>query len=278
MLGNGKKNIGFESNLFTNKSDATPVYDADAVLYFNRVTANGGTLSTTQKNAVNTMVLTFKTTSAWSKTLAFYPFLGLSAATCAINLKSTSYNGIFYGGWLFQDAGVKPNGTNAYFSTTIAGYPELVNEKYISMCTYVNEFIQYPRAQMGAIGANNTWNIIAPKLDSSTVGRYVATGNNVATTVTDALAIKGFLAVSRISLANFRYYKSNVGTLATLTAGAGGYIYPNVMGAFGGYAGIIGNFDTARIAFGQIGNGLTDTEMISVANAVNTYTLALGRQ
>ena len=253
------------------------VYDVNAQYYFDRVTAASGTLTTPEKNAINTLVLSLKASDAWTKTLALYPFLGTTAATNALNLKTNNYDGTFYGGWLFQSTGVKPNGTNAYFNTTIRGYPELVNEKYISMSTYVNEFIETPRAQMGAIGANNTINMIAPKVDSATLGRYVATGNNTSTMVTDATAIKGFLGVSRISLTDFRYYKGNVETLSTLAAGLGGYIYPIVMGAFGGYAGVIGNFDNARIAFGHLGNGLTSAEMLSLQSAVNTYTLALGR-
>ncbi|MFZ4799626.1 MAG: hypothetical protein ACOYMA_19180, partial [Bacteroidia bacterium] len=212
MLGNGKKNIGFTSSFYTNKSDAAPVvYDADAVLYFNRIIAAGGTLSTIQKNAVNTMVLTFKTTDAWSKTLAFYPFLGLSAATCAINLKSTSYNGVFYGGWLFQDAGVKPNGTNAYYDTGIEGYPDLINERLLSMSTYINEYSETPRAQMGAIAANSSFDLIAPLLDSATSGRYsIARTNGVGLPIINqATPLKGFLAVNRNSLANFQYYKDD---------------------------------------------------------------------
>ena len=278
MLGNGKKNIGYDLSSYTEKSAVIPVvYDADAVLYFNRVAAVGGTLTTAEKNAVNTMTLSLKSDGIWNSLLALYPFLGTNAASFAQNLKSATYTGVFFGGWTYSSLGAKPNGINGYFSTTIAGYPELVNEKYISMATYVNEFIETPRAQMGAIGANNTFNLIAPKLDSATLGRYVATGNNTATMVTDASAIKGFLGVSRISLANFRYYKGNVGTLSTLTAGPGGYIYPIVMGAFGGYGGTIGNFDNARIAFGHISNGLDDTKMVALANLVLTYNTTLGR-
>ena len=262
---------------FNNNVAAPIVYDTDAVAYFDRVTAAGGTLTTPEKNAVNTLTLSLKSDGIWNSLLAVYPYAGGSAASCSRNLKSASYGGTFFGGWTYSSLGAKPNGTNAYFNTTIAGYPELVNEKYISMSTYVNEFIETPRAQMGAIGANNTFNLIAPKLDSATLGRYVATGNNTATMVTDATAIKGFLGVSRISLTDFRYYKGNVGTLSTLAAGAGGYIYPIVMGAFGGYGGTIGNFDNARIAFGHISNGLNDTQMVALANSVIAYNTTLGR-
>lgn len=265
---------------FKNNVAAPVVYDTDAVAYFDRVNFNQGfELSTPQKNAVNTLVLSFKSTGAWTKTLAIYPFLGANAATNALNLKSTSYNGTFFGGWLFQDAGVKPNGTNAYFNTTLRGYPEFTDPQKMSMSTYINEYSEYPRVQMGAIAGNNTVNYIAPLVDSSTSGRYcVARLNGLGIPIiTQATPLKGFLGVNRNSTANFQYYKDNTENTIVATAEAGGYLFPIIMGAFGSYGGTIGNFDTARIAFGHLGNGLTSAEMLTLQSAVNTYTLALGR-
>ena len=266
-------------NVFGLFKNSVVAYDADAVAYFDRVNFNQGfELSTPQKNAVNTLVLSFKSTGAWTKTLAIYPFLGANAATNALNLKSTSYNGTFFGGWLFQDAGVKPNGTNAYFNTTIRGFPELTDSQKMSMSTYINEYSEYPRVQMGAIAANNTFNMIAPFIVSATSGYYVISRvNSGGAIINQTTPLKGFLAANRNSAADYQYYKDGTENTQVLAAEAGGYFYPIVMGAFSGYGNVKSNFDTARIAFGHLGNGLTSPEMLSLESAVNTYTLALGR-
>ena len=263
---------------FKNNVAAPVVYDTDAVNYFNRVTAASGTLTTDEKNAVNTSVLTLKASGAWSKIITLYPFLGGSAATNSLNLKANTYQGTFFGGWTFSSLGAKPNGTNAYFDTKMKGFAEFVNEQLIGMSTYINEYSETPRIQMGTISANNTFNGIAPLVTSATSGSYVvARTNSFGATITQATPLKGFLGVNRNSTANYQYYKDNTENTQVLAAQAGQYFYPIVMAAFGGYGGVIGNFDTARIAFGHVGNGLTSAEMLSVQSAANTYTLALGR-
>jgi len=94
-------------------------FDADAVAFFNRVTTAGGTLSATEKTAVNTLVIQMKTDGIWTKMKAIYPMVGASAAACAQNLKSSSFTGTFTAtGWTFASTGVTGNGSSAYFDTT----------------------------------------------------------------------------------------------------------------------------------------------------------------
>jgi hypothetical protein len=92
-------------------------FDADAVAFFARVTAAGGTLSATEKIATNQLVLDLKANSLWTPMKAIYPMVGASAAACAQNLKSSSFTGTFTSGWTFASTGVTPNGTNAYMDT-----------------------------------------------------------------------------------------------------------------------------------------------------------------
>jgi hypothetical protein len=94
-------------------------FDADAVAFFNRVTTAGGTLSTTEKQAVNQLVLDLKANSLWTPMKAIYPMVGASAAACAQNLKSASFTGTFSSGWTFASTGITGNGTSAYFSIPI---------------------------------------------------------------------------------------------------------------------------------------------------------------
>lgn len=92
-------------------------FDADAQAFFDRVTTAGGSLSATEKTAVNQLVLDMKSYSIWSNMKAIYPMVGASAAACAQNLKSSSFTGTFTSGWTFASTGATPNGTSAYMDT-----------------------------------------------------------------------------------------------------------------------------------------------------------------
>jgi hypothetical protein len=91
--------------------------DPDALAFFARVTAAGGSLTATEKSAVNTLVVTMKANSIWTPMKAIYPMVGASAAACAQNLKSASFTGTFTSGWTFASTGVTGNGTSAFMNT-----------------------------------------------------------------------------------------------------------------------------------------------------------------
>ena len=95
-------------------------FDADAVAFFGRVTTAGGSLSLTEKQAVNQLVLDLKANSLWTPMKAIYPMVGASAAACAQNLKSASFTGSCTStGWTFASTGATPNGTSAFMDTTL---------------------------------------------------------------------------------------------------------------------------------------------------------------
>jgi len=94
-------------------------FDSDAQAFFDRVTAAGGTLSATEKSAVNTLVVQMKADGIWSAMKAVYPMVGASAAACAQNLKSASFTGTFTSGWTFASTGINGNGTSSYMTTGI---------------------------------------------------------------------------------------------------------------------------------------------------------------
>ena len=91
--------------------------DADWLAYYNRVITAGGSLTTTEQNATKQLVADLKANSLWTPMKAIYPMVGASAAACAQNLKSSSFTGVFNGGWTFASTGVTGNGTSAYMNT-----------------------------------------------------------------------------------------------------------------------------------------------------------------
>ena len=95
-------------------------FDADALAFFSRVTTAGGSLSTTEKSAVNQLVLDLKSYSIWTKMKAIYPMVGASAAACAQNLVSSSFTGTFSGGGTYASTGIIGNGINNYLNTGLS--------------------------------------------------------------------------------------------------------------------------------------------------------------
>jgi len=122
-------------------------FDADAVAFFNRVTTAGGTLSLTEKQAVNQLVLDLKANSLWTSMKAIYPMVGASAAACAQNLKSSSFTGNFNGGWTFASTGITGNGSTGYFDTTFNPNTSItdINSAHLSI---------YSRTTTGASGVD----------------------------------------------------------------------------------------------------------------------------
>lgn len=89
-------------------------YDADALAFFTAASIT----DTTQKTAINTLVLGLKSASIWSKIPCIYPFVGGNATSHSFNLKNpATFQLTFFGGWTHSATGALPNGTNAYAKT-----------------------------------------------------------------------------------------------------------------------------------------------------------------
>lgn len=252
-------------------------YDADAQAFFDRVTAAGGTLNITEQDAVNTVVLTLKANSVWSLMTALYPMVGASAAACAQNLISADFTGTFSSGWTYASNGVTPNGTSAYFNTYFEVWPTQPDTDSLAFSTYINTPASIGSMQMGAIGGNNTQNMLSARWTSTT--NYLSINGYGTTQQSELSAVTGFLGVSRTNSADFNYFKGNSLTATVICASVSvGYLYPMMMGASNGFGGSPLYYDTARICWGHMSSGLTDSQMTVLANASIALQVALSRQ
>jgi hypothetical protein len=247
----------------------SPSYDADALAYFARVTAAGGSLTTPEKNAVNQLVLDMKTANIWTLQKAIYPMKGSTAASCAQNLKSASFTGTFYGGWTFISSGALPNGTNAYMDTGFNDSTNLTNSN-AHLSFYAN----------GGIFNGFTSSI---GITQSGFSLYITSG------VTYGLCFdwdyqgcefvnKGFFCTSRTSSASrTTYYNGGpcfVSTDPNLTPTSNANVY---IGAANNY-GSAGAFAALQCGFSSIGLGFTNAQATAFYNAVQTMQTSLGIQ
>ena len=240
-------------------------FDADAQAFFDRVTAAGGTLTTTEKNATNQLVLDMKSAGIWTAMKAIYPMVGASAAACAQNLKSSSFTGTFTSGWTFASTGATPNGTSAYFNTNcnINGFSSL-HYSFYSRTTNTSG------REMG-VEPGNAWDLII-SLSNILYGRFGS--SNVVIANGDS---KGFYINTEAPTLSHKVFK-NSSQLGATQAFGGSYPSQNVFIGAISQGGTPAYFSAKQTAFNSIGDGLTDTQASNFYTAVQAFQTTLARQ
>lgn len=240
-------------------------FDVDAQAFFDRVTVAGGTLTTTEKNATNQLVLDMKSAGIWSAMRAVYPMVGASAAACAQNLKSSSFTGTFTSGWTFASTGVTPNGVSAYCNTNCA--PNNMAQNSLS------GFV-YNRTDNIQITLNGCTQFEINDFDPNR-SLYTCV-NNLEQSIGTQTTTAGFWGVSRISSTGWATYK-NGSNIANKTATSLAPVTIPVFIASRNVANVPTTFGNKEVAFFSIGDGLTDTQAADFYTCVNTFQVSLSR-
>jgi hypothetical protein len=247
-------------------------FDADAVAFFGRVTTAGGALSTTEKQAVNQLVLDLKANSLWTPLKAIYPMVGASAAACSRNLKSDTFNGTFASGASFSsagynpnasgymDTGLTPNGNLSQNSVHIAQYfpakPNDANQMGVGDAGFANALYVY-------------WNLtglgIISRLNQSGDTFFGSTG-----------LPNGFGILSRNSSSESKYYANNSLIATSTNASSGLASFPITLGGRN-IAGTVGDKSTGIQSFASIGDSLTNTQASNFYTAVQAFQTTLSR-
>ena len=93
--------------------------DADADAYISAVTTAGGTLSAGEETAIQTLFTSLKSNSLYSKLQLFYPMMGSTAASTALNGNlNTNFDITWNGSLGFSANGVQGTGTNGDYGNT----------------------------------------------------------------------------------------------------------------------------------------------------------------
>lgn len=253
-------------------------FDADAQAFFDRVTTAGGTLTTTEKNATNQLVLDLKSAGTWTPMKAIYPMVGASAAACAQNLKSSSFTGTFTSGWTFASTGVTPNGTSAYMNTGLNISSNLsLSSAHFSFYSRTNLMALVAfGTDMGDLGAYSATSTSNLRLRDNTLSgsKYFAIGSDNGVTIAGTTSALG-LNIGNQFPSNTRKYFQNGSLLATSTLTITGTL-PNNNVTLG--MGQSNTYGTNQCAFASIGDGLTDTQASNFYTAVQAFQTTLSRQ
>ena len=260
-------------------SRSAPI-DPDAQLFFNRVTAAGGTLTNTEKSSVNTLVISLKANSIWNTLTAIYPMVGSSAAACAQNLKSSSYTGTFSGGWVYASTGVKANGTNGYFNTNLQADIAGIDPFNCCYSVYSRTDIAQDSIDVGfARNSVTAWvyytiRLTTTSLSETFLGTFPA--NEITYTNPDSL---GFYNISRTSTNLMTTYKNGVSKGTNTTNTTYNYVIPPTVTfqAFNYFSGPQ-NFSSRENAFSSVGSGLSDAQSATFYTIVQNFQTLLSRQ
>lgn len=250
-------------------------FDADAVAFFNRVTTAGGTLSVTEQNAVNTLVIQMKTDGIWTKMKAIYPMVGASAAACAQNLKSSSFTGSFTSGWTFASTGVTPNGTSAYMDTGFS-----INTQQASANNYSHGFYSgtigggpATKCSMGALTGSSESDILIRWAGSNFYANICEQVYNNAFTNSDT---HGFYVANRNTTNRTQSWKNGIKVIDVSNTPTAKTIDNIIIAARN--SSTISNYDDKRCQFAFISDGLTDTNQNNLYTAVQAFQTTLSRQ
>lgn len=253
------------------------IYDQDALAFFSRVTAAGGTLTLNEQNAINKLVVDLKYYNLWNNLKAIYPFVGATASSCSQNLISSSFTGSFTAGWTFSSNGVQGNGSSTFFNTNFNQSSNLsASNNHISI--YSRTDFNAPTTNIDCGITNNTsysFNQVALRnsgniiyengsqvitiANSNSLGLYIATS----TSTTSAKLYKNGAVLSSNSTTQTRTLFNNniyIGSSCLSTNNSGIY------------------FTNRQYSFASIGNGLTDTQASYLYTIVQAFQTSLSRQ
>jgi hypothetical protein len=251
--------------------------DVDAQAFFDRVTTAGGTLSQTEKDAVNTLTLTLKVLGIWTIMKVVYPMVGASAAACAQNLKSSSFTGTFSSGWVFTSLSANPNGTSAFFNTGFNTSTNLIKTSvHLSVYVRNNSSTGSPYEMGNASNAGMTTDNTIIQVRYSNNNAYFAVADNgLYRNNTPSSNSQGFWCGTRITNTDYLYKN---GTILVNNASGGGNLANNnlFIGATNA-GGTAAFFSNKECAFASIGDELSSTQVANFYSAVQTFQTTLSR-
>jgi len=246
--------------------------DPDAVAF---LTAAGIT-DPTITSAICTLVISMKANGTWTKMKAIYPFVGGSSFSHRWNLKDprdldVAFRLQFFGFWVHSANGALPNGVNAYCNSFLI--------PSVTMSANSHSYGIYSRTN------NTTGNRIYGTSASATVTLQ----HNIVLSVTQGAFQSGnspiLYPINTQSL--FVATRTSSTVFKTFRAGAllGSSIIPMTsLPAFNFYFAARNNSGTAlqftphQLAFGFLGDGLTDAEAATFFTDVQAFETTLGRQ
>lgn len=252
-------------------------YDTDASAFF---TAAGIT-DTTQKSAINQLVLDLKSANIWTKMKAVYPFVGGTSTTHKFNLvnpldSDAAYRLSFSTGWVHDSNGILGNGSSTY-ADTFLNTSTVFPSNTLSIGGYVNSNLTFDVARY-IIGSYTTSTSSMTRLYflNSTQFRSHLAVASASSIVVNYNKFQGFHGTSRTANNNTfavnsdGTYTSNTNTATLVATNLNSYI-----GALN--AATVSGYWNDYIKFIFYADPLSQSEMTNMRTAVINFETTLSR-
>jgi hypothetical protein len=270
--------------IITSKAAEAGGYDTDAQAFFTAVDPTGTILTTTEKDAVNTMVLDLKASSPsgtilWSKFLAIYPMVGNTSSSMMYNLKdprdlNAAYRLYFGGSWNFTTRVAVPS-ANSYMNTYIQPSTSPLSQNSASFWFYASTAAGSGFENIfGCYASPSVKNGI--QLMTGNQGQYLAINGNEGG-FTSLGVYSGLLGYSRIASNEFKGYARGIlrnTNSQTSTTPISTDIYMGATNNGGTYK----EPTTSSCAFGGIATGMDAAEVTALNTIIVTYQTSLSRK
>lgn len=249
-------------------SEEEEEYDADAQILFDEMEEEGDILTDSQKNAINTFVITLKALGLWIKCIAIYLTVGGTATAHKWNLKSPgSYNATFTGSPTHSAFGIQFNGVNQWADTgindNITLQDDTARDFYSRTNSHGNEL------DMGVYGGGSSYFLV-----SYGGAFYVALHNaQLAIGATPFADTRGLFSQQRINNNTVETYRNGILVHSTSIAPSIAPINGNIW--FGGCNPSF--FSAKQFSYAAVRTKFTSQEMLDYYNAIQTLQTALGR-
>ena len=246
------------------------VYDADAAAFFTAASIT----DTTQKSAVNTLVLSLKSANIWTKMKALYPVVGGVESAHAVNLKKPgTFNLTFQTGWTHASTGMTPNGAtyaDTFFTPTI----DTDGTSHYSFYSRTNVTALSVVFGSHSIGPNYYYTYLTPRSSAGQCGSAINENTGELFTTPNSL---GLFTLNRQNSNDYDVWINSIKQINTNKLSLGRSAFKIYLGALNSN-GTASNYSTNQCAFFSAGLPLTDAEASNFYNAVQNYQTTLGRQ
>jgi len=263
-----------------------PAFDADAAAYLAAVIATGGTLNSTISGATDTLYTSLKSAGLYSKLSRFYPMLGTTSSTMAVEGKNPSLNPIgFNGSWTFDYSGATGDGSTTYGNigridlidnASFTGYSHsfYVTKQANNIATFEYDISAFNTSNNGSYGDGINF-------------RYTRFGDDCPAAYTTPVYYDGFFGatISASTIPTTSGVQMVQAQTNQIVNGPGGNVtYVNNVPSIPVYFGARNENNssaiynsTKRYAFLTIGSYLTTSEMTTLESIINTFQTTLGR-
>jgi hypothetical protein len=246
--------------------------DVDAQAFLTATGITDATITT----AINTLVKGLKSNGLWTKMKAVYPFVGGTAFTHKFNLKdprdlNAAFRLEFFGGWTHTSNGAQPNGTTGRADTFFTPSTNLsFSSAHFSKYNRNNDTVS---DKIDGVISNFSPSRIFHMNYSFANG---AIGDSVfASYVADTTT--GLFITSRMASNLLKVFRRGIQVASNTSQIT---VIPTINFFLGcrNNRGSFEFFNSYESAFASLGDGLSDSESLTLSNLVQAFQTTLGRQ